>query len=89
MRTGSGIMQIAPNPSYGAIGMDLPVVELAKPDLVVWGSTTATSDQYLYASVYDILEEGDLSEHRGRYVRRHEAGVRLQRQLGTRHRMAA
>jgi Tol biopolymer transport system component len=57
MRTGSGIMQIAANPSYGATGMDLPVVELAKPGLVVWGPTTATSDQYLYASGYDILEE--------------------------------
>ena len=48
LRTGSAIEQISANPSYGSIGVDLPVVEHAKPSLVAWGPTAATSNQYLY-----------------------------------------
>ena len=50
LRTGSAISQIPANPPYGSTGVDLPVVEYAKPSLVAWGPTTATSDQYLYLS---------------------------------------
>ena len=57
LRTGSAIEQISANPSYGSIGVDLPVVEHAKPSLVAWGPTAATSNQYLYLSGYDILNE--------------------------------
>jgi hypothetical protein len=57
LRTGSAITQISTNPSYGFIGVDLPVVEKASPSLVAWGPTLATQDQYLYSSGMDVLEE--------------------------------
>ena len=57
LRTGSAITQIPANPPYGSTGVDLPVVEHAKPSLVAWGPTAATSNQYLYLSGYDILNE--------------------------------
>jgi hypothetical protein len=57
MRTGTAISQIPVNPPYGSTGVNLPVVEDAKPSLVAWGPTTATTNQYLYTSGYDILNE--------------------------------
>jgi TolB protein len=57
LRTGTAIKQISANPPYGATGVDLPVVEHAKPSLVAWGPTAATSDQYLYLSVLNVLHE--------------------------------
>ncbi len=57
MRTGTAPSQIPANPPYGSIGVNLPVVEHAKPSLVAWGPTTATINQYLYISGYDILNE--------------------------------
>jgi len=57
MRSASGITQIPANPSYGSIGVDLPVVEHASPRLVAWGPTPATKDQYLYSSGMHVLKE--------------------------------
>ena len=57
MRSCSRISQIPVIPPYGSIGVNLPVVEHAKPSLVAWGPTTATINQYLYISGYDILNE--------------------------------
>jgi len=57
MRTSSGIKQIPANPSYGSIGVDLPVVQEASPSLVAWGPTPATKDQYLYSSGMSIFKE--------------------------------
>lgn len=57
MRTGTAPSQIPTNPPYGSIGVNLPVVEHAKPSLVALGPTTATINQYLYISGYDILNE--------------------------------
>jgi hypothetical protein len=51
MRTASSISQISAVPPYGSIGEQLPVVEYAAPDLVAWGPTPATKDQYLYSSL--------------------------------------
>lgn len=56
MRSSSGITQIPANPSYGAIGVDLPVVEKASPNMVAWGPTPATKDQYLYHSRMHVLK---------------------------------
>jgi PKD repeat protein len=57
MRSASGISQIPANPSYGSIGVNLPVVEYASPSLVAWGPTPATKDQYLYSSGMNIFKE--------------------------------
>jgi len=57
MRTYSRISQIDANPPYGSIGEQLPVVEHAAPNLVAWGPTAATSNQYLYASKDDPIVE--------------------------------
>ncbi len=57
MRSASGISQIPANPPYGSTGVDLPVVEHAKPSLVAWGPTAATSNQYLYLSDFHVLYE--------------------------------
>jgi len=57
MRTCSEISQIAALPKYGSVGPKLPVVERSSPGLVAWGPTPETSDQYLYRSGYNILEE--------------------------------
>jgi TolB protein len=57
MRSASGIEQIPANPSYGSIGVDLPVDQEASPSLVAWGPTTATKDQYLYSSGMNVLKE--------------------------------
>ena len=57
MRSYSGISQIPANSSYGSIGVDLPVVQSASPGLVAWGPTSATKDQYLYYSNWDVLKE--------------------------------
>lgn len=57
LRTNSAITQIAANPSYGAIGEDLPVVEKASPSQVAWSPTPATKDQYLYSSGMNVFEE--------------------------------
>jgi hypothetical protein len=56
MRTNTALRQIPANPPYGAIGVDLPVVEKRTPYLVAWGPTLATKDQYLYASNWHLLE---------------------------------
>jgi hypothetical protein len=57
MRTYSQISQIPASPPYGSIGEPLPVVEHAAPNLVAWGPTAATKDQYLYSSKDDPLFE--------------------------------
>jgi len=57
MRTSSSISQIPATPPYGSIGQQLPVVENAAPDLVAWGPTAATKDQYLYFSRDDPFDE--------------------------------
>ena len=57
MRSASGIKQISANPSYGSIGVDLPVNEYATPSLVAWGPTLATKDQYLYSSDMNVFKE--------------------------------
>jgi TolB protein len=46
MRSGSRISQIPANPSYGAIGEEIPAV--GGPTLVAWGPDAAHSDLYLY-----------------------------------------
>jgi len=51
MRSASSISQIPAVPPYGSIGVQLPVVEYAGPDLVAWGPTPATTNQYLYSSL--------------------------------------
>jgi len=53
MRIYSSISQIPARPPYGSIGKPLPVVEHAAPNLVAWGPTPATKDQYLYSSKDD------------------------------------
>jgi hypothetical protein len=58
MRSGSRISQIPASPPYGSIGEDLPVVENAMPNLVAWGPTEATKDQYLYFSQENWVAEG-------------------------------
>jgi len=57
MRTYSRISQIDANPPYGSIGEPLPVVEQAAPNLVAWGPTAATKNQYLYSSKDDPIFE--------------------------------
>jgi len=57
LRTGSAIKQISTHPSYGAVGLDLPVVERASPGLIAWGPTHATKDQYLYLSGMHVLKD--------------------------------
>ncbi len=57
MRTSSRISQIPATPPYGSIGEPLPVVEHAWPNLVAWGPTAATEDQYLYSSKDDLIIE--------------------------------
>jgi len=56
MRTYSRISQIPAIPPYGSIGELLPAVENAWPNLVAWGPTAATKDQYLYSSKDDIVD---------------------------------
>ena len=57
MRTNSAITQISATPSYGATGVDLPMVEQAKPGRIAWGPTPATADQYLYSSGMSIFKD--------------------------------
>jgi len=57
MRTYSAIRQIPATPSLGSIGQSLPVVQHAAPNLVAWGPTAATKDQYLYSSKDDPIWE--------------------------------
>ena len=57
MRSASGIEQIPVNPSYGSIGVDLPVVQEASPRLVAWGPTPTTKNRYLYSSGMSIFKE--------------------------------
>jgi hypothetical protein len=57
MLTSSSISQIPSTPPYGSIGEQLPVVEHAWPDLVAWGPTAVTKDQYLYSSKDDPIYE--------------------------------
>jgi hypothetical protein len=57
MRTYSRISQIPAIPPYRSIGEELPVVEHAAPNLVAWGPTAATKDQYLYSSKDDPIFE--------------------------------
>jgi len=57
MRTSSSISQIQATPPYGSIGEQLPVVKNAAPDLVAWGPTAATKNQYLYFSRDDPFDE--------------------------------
>jgi hypothetical protein len=57
MRTSSSIKQIPASPPYGSTGQPLPVVQHAVPNLVAWGPTAATKDQYLYFSKDDPLFE--------------------------------
>ncbi len=57
MRTNTAIRQIPAVPPYGATGVDLPVVEKASPQLVAWGPTPATKDQYLYSSDWYLLKD--------------------------------
>jgi len=57
MRTYSRISQIPSSPPYGSIGELLPVVANAWPNLVAWGPTAATKNQYLYSSKDDPIVE--------------------------------
>jgi TolB protein len=57
MRTYSRISQIPATPPYGSIGEPLPVVEYAAPNLVAWGPTAATKDQYIYSSKEDSIHD--------------------------------
>ncbi len=57
MRSNSAITQISASPSYGATGVDLPLIERAAPGRVAWGPTPAAADQYLYSSGMNVFKD--------------------------------